>query len=128
MGTLVNQTMQMLSPGITGQGSMLDTSVTRDIVWLVQRSEDVYPAVNGVDMHRNVSHQTSEFCPKNSFSFSFCLISSSIRYLRGEKYRCSVLSEHPKRYQPLNKMTNIPTPFEWEPNLGGNSKRFQVTV
>ena len=83
MGTLVNQTMQLLSPGITGQGSMSDTSVTRDIVWLVHRLEDVYPAVNGVDMHRNVSHHTSEFCLKNSFSFSVFLISPSIRYLYG---------------------------------------------
>ena len=34
---------------------MLDTSAIRGILWLVLRSEDAYPAVNGVDMYQLVS-------------------------------------------------------------------------
>ena len=48
--------MRSLSTGITGQENMSGTSVIQDILWLVQRSEDVYPAVNGVDMCQHVSH------------------------------------------------------------------------
>ena len=33
---------------------MSDTSVIQDILWLVQQSEDAYPAVNGVEMHQHV--------------------------------------------------------------------------
>ena len=34
---------------------MLGTSAIRDILWLVLRSEDAFPAVNGVDMYQLVS-------------------------------------------------------------------------
>ena len=49
--------MQLLSAKarITGQENMLDTSAIRGILWLVLRSEDAYPAVNGVDMYQLVS-------------------------------------------------------------------------
>ena len=49
--------MQLLSAKvrITGQGNMLGTSAIRDILWLVLRSEDAFPAVNGVDMYQLVS-------------------------------------------------------------------------
>lgn len=49
--------MQLLSAKvrITGQGNMLGTSAIRDILWLVLRSEDACPAVNGVDMYQLVS-------------------------------------------------------------------------
>lgn len=40
---------------IAGQESMLGTSAIRDILWLVLRSEDACPAVNGVDMYQLVS-------------------------------------------------------------------------
>ena len=56
MGTQEDQTMQSLSPEIIGQESMLGTSVIRGILWLVHQSDDVYPAVNGVDMCQHVSH------------------------------------------------------------------------
>ena len=48
--------MQLLSREIIGQESMLGTSVIRGILWLVQQSEDVYLAVNGVEMCQHVSH------------------------------------------------------------------------
>ena len=63
MATQEDQTMRSLSTGITGQENMSGTSVIRDILWLVQRSEDVYPAVNGVDMCQHVSH-LNLFLPK----------------------------------------------------------------
>ena len=49
--------MQLLSAKarITGQENILDTSAIRGILWLVLRSEDAYPAVNGVDMYQLVS-------------------------------------------------------------------------
>ena len=48
--------MQLLSWEIIGQESMLGTSVIRGILWLVQQLEDVYLAVNGVEMCQHVSH------------------------------------------------------------------------
>ena len=39
----------------TGQESMSGTSVIRDILWLVQLSEDAFRAVIGVVLHQNVS-------------------------------------------------------------------------
>ena len=49
--------MQLLSAKvrITGLENMLGTSAIRDILWLVPRSEDACPAVNGVDMYQLVS-------------------------------------------------------------------------
>ena len=49
--------MQLLSAKarITGQENTLGTYAIRDILWLVPRSEDACPAVNGVDMYQLVS-------------------------------------------------------------------------
>ena len=49
--------MQLLSAKvrITGQESMLGFYAIRVILWLVPRSEDACPAVNGVDMYQLVS-------------------------------------------------------------------------
>ena len=54
MAIQADQTMQLLSAQITGQGDMSGTSVIRDIACLVLLSEDVCPAEIGAEMNRHV--------------------------------------------------------------------------
>ena len=54
MAIQADQTTELLSARITGQGDMSGTSVIRDIPCLVLLSEGVCPAVNGVEMNQHV--------------------------------------------------------------------------
>ena len=49
-----DQTTQLLSARITGQGGMSGTSVIRDIPCLVLLSEGVCPAESGAEMNQHV--------------------------------------------------------------------------
>ena len=54
MAIQADQTMQLLSARIAGQGDMSGTSVIRDIPCLVPPSEDVCPAEIGAEMNQHV--------------------------------------------------------------------------
>ena len=54
MAIQADQTTQLLSARITGQGDMSGTSVIQDISCLVLQSEGVCPVVNGAEMNQHV--------------------------------------------------------------------------